>query len=102
MPLNLSPSRFWIVPFVLTLSVLCGAQAPQPEPTTDQETELGQEMYKELRAKGEIVESSPLYVNEIEDFARVVGGLAPPRVTLADSRGNVATLAALLASAGAR
>jgi predicted Zn-dependent protease len=61
MPLNLSPSRFWIVPFVLTLSVLCGAQAPQPEPTTDQETELGQEMYKELRAKGEIVESSPLY-----------------------------------------
>src|SRR6185295_14816069 len=26
-----------------------------------QETELGQEMYKELKAKGEIVQSSPLY-----------------------------------------
>jgi hypothetical protein len=32
-----------------------------PEPVTDQETELGQEMYKELKAKGEIVKSSPLY-----------------------------------------
>jgi D-xylose 1-dehydrogenase (NADP+, D-xylono-1,5-lactone-forming) len=46
------------------------------------------------------VESPPLYVNEIEDFARVVGGVAAPRVTLDDSRGNVATLAALLESAG--
>jgi D-xylose 1-dehydrogenase (NADP+, D-xylono-1,5-lactone-forming) len=45
------------------------------------------------------VTSSLLYVGEIEDFARVVGGQMAPRVTLADSRGNVATLAALLASA---
>jgi predicted Zn-dependent protease len=52
---------FWIAPFALMMSVLCGAQAPTPEPVTDQETELGQEMYKELKAKGEIVESSPLY-----------------------------------------
>ena len=54
-------SRFWIVPFALMLTVLCRAQAPTPEPVTDQETELGQEMYKELKAKAEIVESSPLY-----------------------------------------
>src|SRR6478609_6031259 len=58
---HFSLSRFWIVPFALTLSVLCCAQAPMPEPVTDQETELGQEMYKELKAKGEIVQSSPLY-----------------------------------------
>jgi hypothetical protein len=58
---HFSLSRFWIVPFVLTLSVLCGAQEPMPEPGHRQETELGQEMYKELKAKGEIVESSPLY-----------------------------------------
>ena len=32
-----------------------------PEPATDQETEFGQEVYNELRDKGEIVESSPLY-----------------------------------------
>jgi hypothetical protein len=42
------------------ISILCSAQAPVPEPATDQETELGQEMYNELRDKGEIVESSPL------------------------------------------
>ena len=46
---------------VLVISILCGAQAPMPEPVTDQETELGQEVYKELKAKGEIIESSPLY-----------------------------------------
>jgi predicted Zn-dependent protease len=61
MDANFSVSRVWIVPFVLMLTVLCGAQAPIPEPVTDQETELGQEMFKELKAKGEIVESSPLY-----------------------------------------
>lgn len=40
----------------MMISVLCGAQAPVPEPATDQETELGQEVYNELRDKGEIVE----------------------------------------------
>ena len=59
--LNVSTSRLWIAPFTLALCVLCSAQAPLPAPVTDQETELGQEMYKELKAKGEIVESSPLY-----------------------------------------
>jgi hypothetical protein len=39
------------------------AQAPRPEPVTDQETELGQAMYKNLLAKGEIIETSPLYDN---------------------------------------
>jgi len=43
----------------LALSILCCAQAPMPEPVTDQETELGDQMYKELKAKGEIVASSP-------------------------------------------
>ena len=52
--------NFWLLPFTLAVSVFCGAQAPSPEPVTDQETELGQEMYKELKAKGEMVESSPL------------------------------------------
>src|SRR5262247_4248214 len=50
-----------IVPFSLMISIVCCAQAPIPEPVTDQETELGQEMYKELKTKGEIIESSPLY-----------------------------------------
>jgi xylose dehydrogenase (NAD/NADP) len=46
--------------------------------------------------------SSPLlYVSEIEDFARVVAGQMAPRISLEDSRGNVAALCALLESAGA-
>jgi predicted Zn-dependent protease len=59
--LQISKPRFWIVPFLLMVAVGCGAQAPVPEPVTDQETELGQEVYKELIAKGEIIESSSLY-----------------------------------------
>ena len=40
MPLNFSTSGFWVmVPFALTLSVFCCAQATVPEPATDQETE---------------------------------------------------------------
>jgi predicted Zn-dependent protease len=44
---------------LLTTSSL--AQAPVPEPVTDQETELGKAVYDQLRAKAEIIESSPLY-----------------------------------------
>jgi len=50
-----------IIPFLLMVSILCVAQAPVPEPVTDQETELGQAVYNELRDKGEIIASSPLY-----------------------------------------
>jgi len=39
------------------------AQVPTPEPVTDQETELGKAMYDQLRAKAEIIQSSPLYDN---------------------------------------
>jgi predicted Zn-dependent protease len=59
--LPFSISRSWLTPFLLMVSIGCGAQAPVPERVTDQETELGQEMYKELRNKGEIIESSSLY-----------------------------------------
>ena len=76
---------FWIVPFSLIVSVLCCAQAPVPEPATDQETELGQEVYKELKAKGEIIESSPLYDTLkplVESISRVAQSRYPhPRTT---------------------
>src|SRR5262245_16017268 len=51
----------WIVAVLLVLAPAGLSQAPTPEPVTDQETELGQAAYKELRQKGEIIESSPLY-----------------------------------------
>jgi beta-barrel assembly-enhancing protease len=48
---------------VLLLSSASMAQAPIPEPVTDQETELGKAMYDQLQAKAEIIQSSPLYDN---------------------------------------
>ncbi len=59
--LQFSKRAVWITPFLLIVSIACGAQAPVPEPVTDQETELGQAVFDELRNKGEIIESSPLY-----------------------------------------
>ena len=48
--------RHWAVPFLLVVSLLCAGQAPLPEPVTDQETELGQAVYNQLKDKGEIIE----------------------------------------------
>ena len=65
----------------LMLAILCTAslaQAPRPEPVSDQETELGLEAYKQLLAKGEIVESSPLYEN-LKPIADAISRAAQPR-----------------------
>jgi predicted dehydrogenase len=43
-----------------------------------------------------------LYLPEIEDLGRAILEGTPPRVTLADSRGNIATILALLESARTR
>jgi D-xylose 1-dehydrogenase (NADP+, D-xylono-1,5-lactone-forming) len=45
------------------------------------------------------IEGEALYSGEVEDIERAALDRAPQAVSLADSRGNVATLAALLASA---
>ena len=44
-------------------------------------------------------EGQELYTGEVEDLARAVLDGAPPRMSLADSRGNIATLVALYESA---
>ena len=69
---------FGIVPVLLILTVVSVAQAPVPEPVTDQETELGQAMYKQLRDKGEIIESSPLY-DSLKPIADAIAREAQPR-----------------------
>jgi Peptidase family M48 len=46
---------------LFAIATVCSGQAPLPEPVTDQETELGLAVYNELKAKGEIVDTSPLY-----------------------------------------
>jgi predicted Zn-dependent protease len=60
------------------VATVCAAQAPTPEPVTDQETELGMEMYKQLRDKGEIIETSPLYDN-LKPIADAITRVAQPR-----------------------
>jgi predicted Zn-dependent protease len=76
--LRIQKPGLWILPLALTLSVAGVAQAPRPEPVTDQETELGQEVYKELLAKGEIIESSPLYEN-LKPIADAISRVAQPQ-----------------------
>ena len=79
--LQFSKPAVWMTPFLLMVSILCVAQAPVPEPVTDQETELGQAVYNELRNKGEIIESSPLYESlrpVAESISRVAIRLATP------------------------
>jgi len=75
--LRLSTLRFWIVPLLAIVATLSAAQAPTPEPVTDQETELGQAVYKRLRTKGEIVESSPLY-DTLKPVAEAIARVAQP------------------------
>ena len=76
--LRFSTFRFWIVPLLAIIACTCTAQAPTPEPVSDQETELGQEVYKQLRAKGEIIESSPLY-ESLKPVAEAIARVAQPR-----------------------
>ena len=70
--------RDWAVPFLLVVSLLCAGQAPLPEPVTDQETELGQAVYNQLKDKGEIIESSPLY-DSLRPITEAISRVAQPR-----------------------
>ena len=76
--LQFSTSRVWITPVLLMVSIVCMAQAPTPEPVTDQETQLGQAVYDELRNKGEIIESSPLY-EALKPITEAISRRAQPR-----------------------
>lgn len=78
MPKLLIKSQFAAVPVLLLVAFLCGGQAPAPEPVTDQETELGQAVYNELKGKGEIVEFSPLY-DSLRPIAEAITRVAQPR-----------------------
>ena len=64
----------------VTLLLATGAlaQAPVPEPVTDQETELGKAMYDQLRAKAEIIQSSPLYDN-LKPIAEAISRVSQSR-----------------------
>jgi predicted Zn-dependent protease len=75
---NYLKSTGWAVPCLLLVSTSCAGQAPLAEPVTDQETELGQAVYNQLKEKGEIVESSPLY-DTLRPIAEAISKEAQPR-----------------------
>jgi len=75
--------RFWkslTTCFFILISTVClaEAQAPVPEPVTDQETQLGLAVYNELRDKGEIITSSPLY-ESLKPITERISRVAQPR-----------------------
>ena len=75
--LRLSTCGFWIPLLLVMFNTTSMAQAPTPEPVTDQETELGQAVYKQLLDKREIIESSPLY-DSLKPFAEAIARVAQP------------------------
>jgi len=54
------------------------ANASAQQQNQDEEVQLGQEVFNELKAKGEIIESSPLY-DQLKPFADAITRAAQPR-----------------------
>ena len=62
----------------LCVAVVANAAAQQTNQNQDEEVQLGQEVFNELKAKGEIVESSPLY-DQLKPIADAITRAAQPR-----------------------
>ncbi len=69
--------RALMVPLALAASLSLTAQAPSPEPATDQETELGDAVYKDLKGKAIIIAKSPLY-ESLKPITTTVTRIAQP------------------------
>jgi predicted Zn-dependent protease len=54
-------SRPWLAAFTIAAIVTAVAIHAAPKPKTDDELQVGQQVFEELKAKGEIIASSPLY-----------------------------------------
>jgi len=68
----------WMVPLALAASLFLTAQAPPPTPITDQETELGDSVYKQLKGEGVIIAKSPLY-DSLKPVTTTITQAAQPR-----------------------
>jgi beta-barrel assembly-enhancing protease len=67
-----------MAPLVLGASLFLAAQAPPPAPVTDQETELGDAVYKDLKGKAMIIAQSPLY-ESLKPVTTAVTRVAQPQ-----------------------
>src|SRR5215467_4278886 len=61
-----------------TLCLAAAANVAAQEKNQDEEVQMGQEVFNELKAKGEIIESSPLY-DQLKPFADSIIKAAQPR-----------------------
>lgn len=71
--------------FINAVAALCfgtiaraGALPSEEPPNSDEEVQMGQEVFNELKAKGEIIESSPLY-DQLRPIADAITRSAQPR-----------------------
>jgi predicted Zn-dependent protease len=60
------------------VAVAISGTPPQQQQSQDEELQLGQEVFNELKAKGEIIESSPLY-DQLKPIADAITRVAQPR-----------------------
>jgi predicted Zn-dependent protease len=71
--------RHW---FLIAAAALClpavGIPAAAQQQNQDEEVQMGQEVFNELKAKGEIIESSPLY-DQLKPIADAITQAAQPR-----------------------
>jgi hypothetical protein len=84
--LPFSNLRALIAPSILIASIIFMAQAPLPGNATDQETELGQEIFNQLKNNGEIIESSPLY-ETLGPIAEAIARVGPRGICEANRGG---------------
>jgi predicted Zn-dependent protease len=73
-------TRIWMFGVGLAgIAVLAAAPAPRvADGTPDDEQQVGQQVYEELKGKGEIIASSPLY-DTLLPIATAIGNTAQPR-----------------------
>ena len=76
--LGASAVRSWTYAAVLLPLIAAGSAAADNQQPQDEELQLGQEAFAELKAKGEIIESSPLY-DQLKPIAEAIGRAAQPR-----------------------
>jgi len=62
----------------LVAGVIAGGQSAAAGQNQDDELQMGQEVFNELKAKGEIIESSPLY-DQLRPIADAITRVAQPR-----------------------
>src|SRR6266481_5265832 len=62
----------------LVAGVITGGQSAAAGQNQDDELQMGQEVFNELKAKGEIIESSPLY-DQLRPIADAITRVAQPR-----------------------